>query len=219
MATRTITTKLAVEGEAQYKQAITSCNSELGRLRSALAATQSEFRNNANSLEALTRKDEALNALKAQQVEKVKTLQAALENCKKAVDAFAQQQATLKPKLEASNQVVAGLDAASKKAGEQWADYAQKLEASERALKKLETSSTDTSKEQAKLEAAIAKTKAEMEALERSTDGAAREAGELLLENKKLNSDFEANTAKLDAATRGANNWEKQLNGACGDYG
>lgn len=214
MGTRTITTKLAVEGEAQYKQAITSCNSELGRLKSALAATQSEFRNNANSLEALTRKDEALNALKAQQVEKVKTLQAALENCKKAVDAFAQQQTALKPKLEASNQAVAGLDAASKKAGEQWADYAQRLEASERALKKLETSSTDTSKEQAKLEAALAKTKAEMKALEESTDGAAREAGELLLENKKLNSDFEANTAKLDAATRGANNWEKQLNQA-----
>lgn len=214
MATRTITTKLAVEGEAQYKQAITNCNSELGRLRSALAATQSEFRNNANSLEALTRKDEALTALKAQQVEKVKMLQIGLENCKKAVDAFAQQQAALKPKLEASNQAVAGLDAAAKQAGEEWAVYAKTLETSEKALKKLETSSTDTSKEQAKLEAAIAKTKAEMKALEESTDGAAREAGELLLENKKLNSDFEANTAKLDAATRGANNWEKQLNQA-----
>lgn len=214
MATRTISTKLAVDGESQYKQAITNCNSELGKLKSALAATESEFRSNANSLEALRKKDEALNALKAQQVEKVKTLEEALKNCKKAVEEYTGKQSDLKGKLEASNEAVAGLDSAAKKAGEQWAKYAKELEDSKNALEALKKKSTDTSAEQAKLEEAIAKTEAEMKELEDSTGGAARKAGELLQENKKLNADFETNTAKLDAATRGANSWEKQLNQA-----
>ena len=41
---RTISTKLAVEGEAQYKQAIAACNSELSTLKSGLALVESEFR-------------------------------------------------------------------------------------------------------------------------------------------------------------------------------
>ena len=56
---RTISTKLAVEGEAQYKQAIASCNSELSTLKSGLALVESEFRGNANSMEALTAKGAA----------------------------------------------------------------------------------------------------------------------------------------------------------------
>ena len=35
MAVRTISTKLAVEGEAEYKQKIASCNSELKTLKSS----------------------------------------------------------------------------------------------------------------------------------------------------------------------------------------
>ena len=42
MAVRTISTKLAVEGEAEYKQKIASCNSELKTLKSSLALVQSE---------------------------------------------------------------------------------------------------------------------------------------------------------------------------------
>ena len=48
MATRTISTKLAVEGESEYKKAISACNSELSTLKSSLALTVSEFKNNAN---------------------------------------------------------------------------------------------------------------------------------------------------------------------------
>ena len=74
MAVRTISTKLVVDGEAEYKQAITACNAQLSLLKSGLAATASEFRNNANSLAALTAKDEKLNELKAAQAEKIQKL-------------------------------------------------------------------------------------------------------------------------------------------------
>lgn len=84
MAVRTISTKLAVEGEAEYKQKIASCNSELKTLKSSLALVQSEYKNNANSMEALTAKGEALSAMQTAQAKKVAELEKALENCQKA---------------------------------------------------------------------------------------------------------------------------------------
>ena len=214
MAVRTISTKLAVDGEAQFKQAITACNSQLALLKSSLAATESEFRNNANSLDALRAKDEKLNELKEAQAQKVQKLREALENCRTAVSKYTEQQAELESKVKASGDALSALDSASQKAGKQWAGYAQEIEKSEKALEDLKKKSGDTSAEQAKLEASIAKAREEMAKLESSTDGAAKQAGELILENKKLNEAFSDNAAKLDAAARGANNWEKQLNTA-----
>lgn len=54
MPTRTISTRLAVEGESQYKAAISSVNAELRNMQSALKMTESQYKNNANSIEALT---------------------------------------------------------------------------------------------------------------------------------------------------------------------
>ena len=88
MAVRTISTKLAVEGEAEYKQKIASCNSELKTLKSSLALVQSEYKNNANSMEALTAKGEALSAMQTAQAKKVAELEKALENCQKAQTAY-----------------------------------------------------------------------------------------------------------------------------------
>ena len=131
MGTRTISTKLAIEGEAQYKQAVASCNSELKALKSELALVESEYRNNANSMEALTAKSSALGAVYDKQLEKVADLETALLNARNAVSAYAEKQADLKSKLEASNQAVGALDEESRKAGERWAEYAKKIKTSE----------------------------------------------------------------------------------------
>ena len=100
MGVRTISTKLAVEGEAEYKRAITNCNSELGRLKSALAATQSEYRNNANSLAALEAKSNDLKAIQVEQTNKIKLLAEALKNCRDNVDTYSAQQKELKDRLK-----------------------------------------------------------------------------------------------------------------------
>ena len=57
MATRTISTRLAVEGEAEYKASLKNINSELGTLKSELKLVESEFAGQANSLAALEAKD------------------------------------------------------------------------------------------------------------------------------------------------------------------
>ena len=76
MAKRTISTRLAIEGEAQYKQAIAAINAELRNHKSALDLVLSQYKNNANSMEALQAKQKALSDLQATQTNKVKELNA-----------------------------------------------------------------------------------------------------------------------------------------------
>jgi len=79
MATRTISTRVAVEGESQYRAAITGINAELRNMQSALKMTESQYKNNATSTEALTAKGKALNDLLTSQKSKVSALEAGLK--------------------------------------------------------------------------------------------------------------------------------------------
>lgn len=132
---RTISTKLAVEGEAQYKQAIASCNSELSTLKSGLALVESEFRGNANSMEALTAKGAALDSMYKKQQEKVSTLEAALRNAQRAQEEYSSRVSTAQSNIERC----------------------------ERALETLRRSTGDTSREQEALTKELDKWNAELE--------------------------------------------------------
>lgn len=74
MAVRTITTRLALDGEAQFKQAMTSINGALRNLKSELALSEAQFKGQANSVEALTAKNNILRQSVDQQKEKVRAL-------------------------------------------------------------------------------------------------------------------------------------------------
>lgn len=132
---RTISTKLAVEGEAQYKQAIAACNSELSTLKSGLALVESEFRGNANSMEALTAKGAALDSMYKKQQEKVSTLEAALRNAQRAQEEYSSRVSTAQSNIERC----------------------------ERALETLRRSTGDTSREQEALTKELDKWNAELE--------------------------------------------------------
>lgn len=80
MATRTITTRLAVDGETEFKRAMSGVNSELRTLKSELALADAEFRGQANSLEYLSRKQDILSREYQQQGEKVKALEQAVRD-------------------------------------------------------------------------------------------------------------------------------------------
>ena len=56
MATRTIGTKLVMEGEAEYRASLSRISKELGTLDSALKLVESQYKGNANSMEALKAK-------------------------------------------------------------------------------------------------------------------------------------------------------------------
>lgn len=214
MATRTISTKLAVEGESQYKQAITNINSELKMLDSRLKLAQSEFKGQQNTMEALQAKGKALSEVHAKQVEKVRELEDAYANAKTATEGYAARSESLKHSLEDNEKTLSGLSDETRKAGEQWNSYKAKLESAEEKLEKLKNSSRNTAAAQEELEREIAQTKAAMAKLEEETGGAASAVGGLIRENKNLSDELETNEAYLSAAAKGANNWERQLNNA-----
>lgn len=106
MATRVISTKLAIEGENSYRQSISRVNSEIKALKSALALTESQFQTNANSMRALEEKGKALANLYDAQKSKVDSLKAALENAKAAQERYRQEKEKLTEKLRANNEAL-----------------------------------------------------------------------------------------------------------------
>lgn len=84
MATRTITTKLAVDGEKEFKAQMAAVNNELRTLKSEMKLADAEFKGQANTLDALTAKDKILREEYAQQSEKIKALERAVVEASEA---------------------------------------------------------------------------------------------------------------------------------------
>lgn len=84
MATRTISTRLALDGEKEFKQQMGLVNSELKTLASEMTLATAEFKGQANSAEYLTKKDEILRREIEQQTEKVEALRRAVDDSTEA---------------------------------------------------------------------------------------------------------------------------------------
>lgn len=181
MAVRTISTKLAVEGEAEYKQKIASCNSELKTLKSSLALVQSEYKNNANSMEALAAKGEALNAMQTAQAKKVAELEKALANCQKAQTTYA----------------------------DRVAEAEANVSKYEKALTDLKDSTGDTTEEQAALTAEIERWKEELAnaqagqaAAERGVENWQQQLNKAKIEQNELSDAVKKNDKYLEEAKK-----------------
>ncbi len=83
MATRTIATRLTLDGEKEFKKQMGLVNGELRNLSSEMQLATAEFKGQANSAEYLTKKDEILRKEIDQQEEKVRALTQAVEDSKK----------------------------------------------------------------------------------------------------------------------------------------
>lgn len=74
---------LALDGEADFKKAITGINKDLTVLGSEMKKTTAQFDGNADSMEALTAKQEVYNKRANEQRKKIEVMTDALENAKK----------------------------------------------------------------------------------------------------------------------------------------
>lgn len=79
MAQPKIGVKVALDGEKEYKAALAEINSGLKVLKSELNLASEQFKNNANSVEALTQKNDVLDRSILTQQEKVDKLKEALQ--------------------------------------------------------------------------------------------------------------------------------------------
>ena len=84
MATKGITTKIKLDGERDYKEAVSQIASGLKVLDSELRMVSQSFVGNADSVEALSAKNDVLERQLLSQREKIDTLSQALEDCARA---------------------------------------------------------------------------------------------------------------------------------------
>lgn len=84
MAVRVISTRLALDGEKEFKQQMSSVNSELRTLKTELSYTEAAFRGQANTMEALSEKQRILTGMTDQQREKIRALERALQDASDA---------------------------------------------------------------------------------------------------------------------------------------
>lgn len=181
MATRTVNTKIAIDGEAAYKESLKNINSALGTLKSELKLVETQYEGQANSYAALSAKGSVLSKMYDEQKEK---LQLATDMLKKAEDAQ---------------------DEYSKRVSEAKSD----IERTESALAALGNETGDTSEEQAKLTAELEKAKQQLSEAEKGYDSAGRsvnsyqtQANNAEAEVTKLGSEIEKNNKYLDEAEK-----------------
>jgi hypothetical protein len=79
MATRTVKARVALDGEAEYKQALQEINTGNRTLASEMKKLQAEYKGNSESMEFLTKKGEILERQLLQQKDKVETLRQAVQ--------------------------------------------------------------------------------------------------------------------------------------------
>lgn len=82
--TENIKTRLSFDGEAEYKAACKEINSTLKVLNSEMKLVTAEYKDNADSADALRAKQSVLQKTYDEQTKKVKETEAALEKCRKA---------------------------------------------------------------------------------------------------------------------------------------
>lgn len=80
MATQPIKTRFELDGEREYKAAVSEINASLRVLNSEMKLVSEQFKNNDKSVEALTASSDVLSRQILTQKEKIEALQAALKN-------------------------------------------------------------------------------------------------------------------------------------------
>lgn len=211
---RSIATKVSIEGEKQYRSAVTSINTALKTLKTEMAAVTATFQTNANSQEAISAKLSVLTRTLEKQREKITVLNNAIKAGKTAQDQMRTAIENTKNQLEDNRKKLEATDAATQKSGKQWLTYKNRLDAAKAELEALKNTTEDTSSEQAELEKEINDLNGKMDALNSSTNGAAEETGKLLETQAKLTKDLTVQENKLQSTTNKTEKWQQQLNTA-----
>lgn len=144
MATRTISTRLAIEGESEYRAKLAAVNAELKNSQAALKMVDSAYKNNAGSIEHLTARSEALEKVFANNKAAVEKAENGLENARKAVENHKNTQAELERQIKDNTE----------------------------ALKKLQNSNEDTAEAESKLTAENERLKKELDVAKAAVAGA-----------------------------------------------
>lgn len=190
MANREIKTKVAIDGEKEYKESLKNINSALGTLKSELKLVESQYAGQANSYAALSAKGDVLSRMYDQQKEKVKAAAEQLEKAKKAQSDYAE-------KVSSAQSEISRCEA---------------------ALAALGDETGDTTEEQAKLTAELEKAKGELSAAEKGYESTTRsvnsyqtQVNNAETELNKLGSELDKNASYMDEAAKSSDEYGKEV--------
>ena len=189
---RKIGAVIALDGEQQFKNAVTACTKSLNNMKSALKLVETQTAGQKNSLEALQKKHDALNnvlgAAKAKQEAVAKEFEKSkrsYEDIGKKLDEYKDNLAEAKEKLE---KMKASGEATDEELEKQEQAVAKAAEAVERAERSYESAGNraedwqrrlnDATTETTKAEQAVNENADAMEELEKATDEAGGELGD-----------------------------------------
>lgn len=191
MANREIKTKVAIDGEKEYKESLKNINSALGTLKSELKLVESQYAGQANSYAALSAKGDVLSRMYDQQKEKVKAAAEQLEKAKKAQSDYAE-------KVSSAQSEISRCEA---------------------ALAALGDETGDTTEEQAKLTAELEKAKGELSAAEKGYESTTRsvksyqtQVNNAEAELNKLGSELDKNASYMDEAAKSSDGCAESIN-------
>lgn len=180
---RKISTRFSIAGESEYRNAVKGINGELKTLASEMTRTKAEFQNQANSVEALEKKQAILNQQQEKTAQKVAEMRSALENSRAAHEQY----------------------------GNTLAEQQARTDELKAALEALKTAEGDTTAEQERLTAELERAQEAQDATQRAYDQSQRSVdywqrslnyaeGDLF----KLNQEVEDNRRYLEEAKTAA---------------
>lgn len=156
---RTISTRIELSGEAEYKAAVKNINSELRVLKSEMALAESEFQGQANTVEALTKKHDILQRQYSVQASKVAELEKMQQEANKALEAA-------NAEYETQQQLLPEGSAELEK-------YAKRVDNAQLSSDKYTTQLNNARAELSNMDQSLKQTSGYLDEAKRSTDGCA----------------------------------------------
>lgn len=174
MATRTISTRLAIEGESEYKAKLKNINAELSLHKSELEKAEAKYKDSANSMAALTAKQSALKGQMEALNKKHDEQAAMLEKAQKAQKEFSNQAEELRKRLDEVKNSSADTTEEEKRLNEEIAAAEESLQKATNSATYYQRQLNITERDQANLSAELEQTKRYLDEAEASTDEAAK---------------------------------------------
>lgn len=146
---KTISLKIALSGEKEFRAAMQAAKKESGLLNTELKNLESKYKDNANTLEALRARQEKLTEAQETYTKRVKTAQEGLENAKKNEEAQNKRLQELKEKLEEAEKALESMK-------DQGLENTEAYKKQEEAVQKLTEEVSENRAVYAKTEGAVA---------------------------------------------------------------
>ncbi len=155
MAAKKIGAIIALDGEKEFNQNVTSCNKTLSSLKSEMSLVKAQCEGQQNSLESLTKKHEVLTKILDEQKKKEEEVRKGLEHAKQNYEKVADGLSTLSKEQETHSKRVEELKAEYKSAADSLEEMTKAGDASEESIRQQEEVVNALAKELKKEESAL----------------------------------------------------------------